>query len=140
MKGYPVWFTRRFLVFLGLSLFSTGLLLLPTVIDLKLMIDVPWKLLTGQRKFVVFVHVLIGFCVIFIMGSLWSIHFRRHWKKKNKSGISLIVIVFLLMITSVLILYIGDKLISDYSSIVHGTLGLLLPVMFSIHMYTVQRD
>lgn len=93
MKGYPKWFSRRFITLLMSILFLSGLFLIPTTLENQLEIQVPWRLEPSSRILVAGTHALFAFIAIALLGALWSIHMRTEWKRGTNrvSGLSLVL-------------------------------------------------
>ena len=134
MKGYPKWFYLMLCSVL-VALFATGTLLAPTILDLKLEWDMPWRLASDQRIGVAALHTLLSFLTLTLIGALWSVHMRSGWKRRSNhhSGLGLIVVMLLLLITGIGIFYLGDEDNAMIASLGHMAIGGMLPVIFSYH-------
>lgn len=135
MKGYPKWFSPIRIKIFFFILTLSGLLLLPTFLEFKFELSIPWRLSTPQRNFVSYFHYLLGMLSLFLISSLWSIHMRREWRRKLKriSGSILCIVSLLLFFTSSGILYLGDETLSNYASITHTALGFIFILILVIH-------
>jgi heme A synthase len=137
MKGYPKWFTAKLITGFCLVSFVTGLSLFPTFLNLKMEWDMPWTLQADQRTWVIAGHVLFGFISFMILGALFSLHMRLGWRKKTKvkSGIALVVLTFILGLTGISVLYMGNEQLSNASSITHFFAGLTLTSVYFLHLF-----
>jgi heme A synthase len=136
MRGYPKWF-YKYLMLVYLALFISGLLLIPTMLDLILSWDVPWRLSADQRILTAALHTIFGFLVMMCMGALWTIHMREGWRKnKNrKSGLALNLLLFLLLVSAIGIYYLSDEQALTMASVIHTVLGLSIFILFVQHAY-----
>ena len=141
MKGYPKWFSRRF-ISLNLSfLFFTGFLLIPITLDLQLGWEVPWHLSGEPRVMVTALHAFFSFASLVMVGSLASIHMRQGWKRRLRrtSGISLVGSFVLLTLTALGIYYFGNEQLSLIARLTHMALGISLPLLYVLHMSLRRR-
>lgn len=137
MKGYPKWLNGSFIKLFYLSLILSGALLIPTLLEFKLEISVPWRLKTPTRDVVAYIHYILGTCSLILIGSLWSIHMRREWRRKEKrfSGTILALLHIFLFITSSGILYLGNEEYSNIASTLHFIFSLLFIMIILIHFF-----
>lgn len=141
MKGYPKWFSVSFVTSVVLILFLTGLLLLPTTLELRGNLDsVPWRLESSNRTIVVAGHALFGFLMVAVLGALWTTHMRVGWRSKLKrpSGSLLVSFNLILVLTGIGIYYLGDDFLSSVASLSHAGIGLLLMPFYFFHMLYVR--
>ncbi|TNE60869.1 MAG: hypothetical protein EP335_17675 [Alphaproteobacteria bacterium] len=134
MKGYPRHFTRV-VVLTAIGLFVTGLLLVPSMLDFRLEMNVPWRLDADGRLVTVAAHAFVAFFMLMLAGSLWSIHMRAGWRKRRHrtSGTILATSLALMAATGIGIYYLGDEDLSLWSSLVHTGLGLVGAGFFTWH-------
>ncbi|MFZ3230217.1 MAG: hypothetical protein WA160_08430 [Pseudobdellovibrio sp.] len=142
MKGYPKWFTANLISVVGMVLFFSGLLLMPTVAELRLQLNVPWRMANENRIVLAGIHVLVGFVVVAIMGALWSIHMRHEWRKKRNqlTGIILSGALFILIISGVGIFYFGNENLTMMSSLTHSAFGVLVFFIYIWHIKARTAD
>lgn len=135
MSGYPKGF-YGFLTVAGLVLFVTGLLLVPTLLEMRLEWSVPWRLATDQRTLAAAAHLVAAFTVVAIAGSLWTLHMQRGWRmKRNRvSGSLLVAVLAVLGLTGAGIYYFGDETLSKWSSLSHAILGLAIGLVVWWHV------
>lgn len=141
MKGYPRWF----LPILLMSLFSesmTGLLLIPTTLDMKFQVDVPWRLMGEIQLDTLVIHSISAYLLMLMVGALFTIHMRAGWRKRKhlKSGLSLVCLFSGLILSALGLLYFGDEHFSLLSSSVHIGAGVLVIFFFMLHYYLHYRD
>ena len=136
MKGYPKWFSKWFVICIFGLLFFSGLLLVPTVFENHLQIDMPWRISSSGRIGTAAIHALAAFCALFLLGALWSIHMRVEWRKgeKRASSIMMLGFLFVLTLTGLGVYYIGEPNFSLVASVLHACIGLLFCVPFLIHV------
>lgn len=137
MKGYPRWFLPCLIGTFVASLF-TGILLLPTMLSLRLEIDVEPILGGDQRLMAAAVHVGAGFLLCTALGALLPVHARSGWRRKVNviSGIALIALPGLQVLTGIGSFYLGDETMIRYNSISHAGLGGLMVLFFVYHSLT----
>jgi len=137
--------SRGLTVCLGVAfgiLFVTGCLLAPSMLEFRLGWDVIWRLPASDRLVTVAAHVLGGFVLLTLLGSIWTLHMRSGWRmKRNRlSGATFIAIWAALTLTGVGILYLGGEATSIWSSAAHTVLGLTTPVILAVHVATGLRS
>ncbi|MDG0818179.1 hypothetical protein [Bdellovibrio svalbardensis] len=136
MKGYPKWFSVKFIsICLGV-LFLTGLLLTPTTLEVRLDKTVPWRLSADSRVAVAGIHTLLALISIAIVGALSSIHMRKEWNRKRNrvSGISLVAVFVFLALSGLGIYYFGNETLSVLASVSHLTVGILILFIYIWHL------
>lgn len=140
MTGYPKWFTSV-LWWVSVLLLATGLLLIPTVLDMRLEWDVPWRLDGDQRVYVAAAHVVVAFVLIWITGALWTVHVRYGWRRRRNllTGALLVGALVVLLLTAAGVLYAGDEALSLWSSLGHTILGLAGAGILAAH-YVIGRS
>lgn len=136
-KGFYTWLSAT-LIILALS----GLLLIPTVLDLQLFWDVPWRLEISQRLYVAAIHVVAGLVLFLFIGALWAVHMRRGWRlsRNRLSGSTLVALMAVLGLTGIGIYYLGGEFSSFAASISHTVLGLVAMLAFTVHFLRCQTS
>ncbi|WP_237260628.1 hypothetical protein [Thiomicrorhabdus immobilis] len=141
MNGYPKFFLPSLMATTTL-LFISGLLLLPSLIIFRLQWDIDWlmelPLSSGDlRLWTTAIHVVFGWLMVWFIGSLWTIHIRNHWRRKENITSGLVFMLFwaLIIFSSLFIYYSSNETLSEYSSLVHSVLGMLVPLGLFIHRY-----
>jgi heme A synthase len=134
--GYPKWFYKALMVML-ITLLVSGVLLIPTMLDLRLEWDMPWRLSADMRIYTAALHTLFAFMVFMAIGALWSIHMRQGWRKKSnkKSGLALMCLMSLLLLSAVAIFYLSDELALTLASLIHAVLGVGIGLLFIQHAF-----
>jgi len=125
MKGYP----RRFvpcLVAASAVLAVSGLLLVPTMLDLRFDLDVGWRLPGEQRLWVAAAHTAAALLLCGFAGALWSIHMRAGWRGRRhlRSGIATASLLAGTALTALGILYLGNEAWLLPASAAHMLLGV----------------
>jgi hypothetical protein len=140
MTGYPKGFYAALLLTLSVLAIS-GILLVPTFLDLQLLWDIPWRLPNAQRILVAAIHVIAGFVVFLFIGALWAVHMRRGWRlhRNRISGSTLATLMAALGLTGIGIYYFGGEFSSFASSASHTVLGLVAVGSFAVHFLRCQR-
>lgn len=137
MKGYPFWFSARFICFFIGLFFVSGLLLIPSQLEFRLQWNElnRWSLEGNYKTLAVALHVAMGFMMMFIIGALWPIHMRSLWRhtKHRISGVSMVAIWFMLLFTGIGLLYWGQEFWLTISSMAHTILGLVVVFIFIWH-------
>lgn len=134
MRGYPRGFSAALVATTG-GLLTTGLLLLPTALQMRFDRSVGWHLSGGCRIAVTALHALGAFAMMGLLGAVWAIHIRQGWKRRRnrRSGLPLTAGLVLLAVTGVGLYYLGDPLWAESTSALHTVLGLGLPLFGTIH-------
>ncbi len=88
-------------------------------------------------------HVLLSPLLVFAFGMLWQNHIVKMYINaiiKRKSGISLVVIMFLMIITGYLtqIIYQADW--QNLTGISHAVIGLIFGLIYLIHHFLGRRS
>lgn len=140
MKGYPQWFSKNLIHSVLFITFVSGLILLPTTLEMKLAWTVPWRATEGYRISTTAIHLLAGFFVCSILGALSTLHMRSGWIRKEKrwSGAMLTSLCILLILSSIGILYSGNESVSFVSSLTHSTIGIIISVIYLIHTLIIK--
>lgn len=135
MKGYPKSF-KSMLYGVSLATLLTGVLLVPTFLDLRLELDVPWRLPFDMRLPVVAGHVIAALWLLMLFGASWTVHMRHGWRIRQNlgSGFSLVGGMLLLGLTGVGIYYFGDEDLSLWSSMGHTLIGIIAPLFLFYHI------
>jgi hypothetical protein len=134
MKGYPRWFYSGLLLVMAV-LFASGCLLIPTVFELKLEWEMPWRLPAGQHVAVAAIHATVSFVVLGMIGALWSVHMRSGWRRKRNlhTGLVLLGTMLLLALSAVGIYYLGDGDASMAASVLHLAVGIMAALLIVAH-------
>lgn len=134
MKGYPKNFYPVLMITV-LLLLVTGGLLIPTLLDVNLEWSVPWRLHGDWQISVSAIHTTVSFMMIAIVGSLWNIHMRAGWRHRKhwRSGISLVVMMFYLLVTAIGIYYLSNERLMIFAAVTHLVAGLLVFALFIYH-------
>lgn len=140
MKGYGSWFYSSLL----LSLFVislTGLLLIPTLLDMRFEQDLLWRLSSPDRQITVALHTLFSYLILIMIGALYPIHIRSGIKTKrnNRTGISLVSLFALLLLSGIGLFYLGSENWILAASATHTIAGLSVTVMFTLHFLIRKR-
>jgi H+/Cl- antiporter ClcA len=139
MKGYPEWFGKKIISLFILVLSASGVLLIPNALKMRFDINSPLKYESSTRILMTSFHLLVAYFAISLIGAIWAIHMRREWRRKKNiwSGLFICFIFGVLAISSLSILYSGNELISNFSSLIHIVLGLLLPLGYLLHLLLI---
>jgi heme A synthase len=136
MKAYPNWFYGLLLasfIVLGLS----GLLLIPTMLDMRLEYDVFWRLSASDRLISVAFHVMSSYLIMMLLGALSVIHMRAGMKTQRnaRTGLGMVALFSVLLMTGVGLFYLGDDMLVLASSLTHTLVGGILLLVFFVHFY-----
>jgi hypothetical protein len=139
MNGYPKLFLP-FLMNTTLILFVSGILLIPAFLLFRVQWDSDWlmdlAISSGDsREWITVIHALFGWIMLWLLGTLWSLHMRSHWRRNEncKNGALFATYWALIIFSSLGIYYFGNELLSQYSSILHVLLGVLMPIGLIFH-------
>ncbi len=135
LKGYPKWFYHLLIIVL-LTVTSSGLLMVPTLLEFKLDVDVAWRLSGTSRIWAAALHTLIGWLLLMQTGALWQAHMRSGWRKKlnRVSGASTALVLLLLAFTAGGLFYLGHEGALNAVAIAHTLLGLLMVGFAMFHI------
>lgn len=135
LSGYPKWFHHA-LIFSLLAVAISGCLMIPTLMEFKLDMDVSWRLDGAQRVWVAGSHTLISWFLLMQTGALWHAHMRAGWRKKlnRVSGVSTALALVILAITAGGLLYLGTETALNAAAITHTVIGILLIGLIIFHM------
>lgn len=136
MKGYPTWFTAKLIHVIILGLFISGLLLVPTTLVSQLSWQNLWHLSPSSRISATLIHVLFGFLVVFLLGTLWSIHMRYWWRRRQGrvTGVLLLTTFAFLILSGVGILYFGIEALVSFAAVSHALVGVLFVLPYFGHV------
>jgi uncharacterized membrane protein YfcA len=91
-----------------------------------------------SQSVVLMIHgaLAIGFCIV-LGASLY--HMWPGWKKKIQrfSGVALLMVCMILILTGWGLYYIGDEHLREFTSIAHSLLGVILPVLVFYHVWRI---
>lgn len=134
MKTYPRGFVPLLHAVL-LALLSSGLLLAPGALHMRLEWELPWLLPSGARVWVAALHALSFFLMLGLVGALWTVHVRAGWVRRENliSGALLLLAFGLLGATGLALYYAGGERLAAWSAVVHLLVGGALPVLYVAH-------
>ncbi|MGD9842753.1 MAG: hypothetical protein AB7F79_11110 [Steroidobacteraceae bacterium] len=140
MKAYPHGFLTLFW-WLQSLLAASGLLLLPGMLVLKLEWDVNTTALLDSRVALAATHALLAFITLLALGALLPIHVRHglRQKKNKRTGISLLSIFFVLILTGWGIYYMADEQWSLWASLLHVLTSVLVILCLTIHVIMAKK-
>lgn len=80
-------------------------------------------------------HGLFAFAAIFTFGLLWAAHITKGWSMRRRrwSGGALVSLMGWMLLTGYLLYYLGDETLRSWTSILHWSAGLALPIGFLAH-------
>lgn len=121
--------------------FFTGVALLPSMLDMRLDIEMSWRIGGGTRLFAAASHCAAGFVLVGMVGALFAIHVRIGWRRglNRISGTTLLALMMILLASVLGIYYLGDERLSRASSITHTSAGLLTVLVMVWHSTKGQR-
>jgi hypothetical protein len=140
LAGYPHWFFAVLMTAMA-CLLCTGTALLPSMLEMRLDMEMTWRVEGGARLLVAASHCAAGFLLVGMVGALLVIHVRIGWRRRlNRiSGTTLVVLVIMLLVSTLGIYYLGDELLSRVSSVTHVSAGLLTVVVVVWHSIKGRR-
>ena len=146
MNGYP----KHFLIFIFVimvTLLISGILLVPAFLFFRMESDTQWlmdfRFSSGNlRHLTTTLHAISGWMMVWLMGAIWTIHMRSHWRRHENrlSGIVFTSVWAILIVSSLGIYYFGDPDLSKLSSLIHVSLGLLIPFALLAHRKTGRKS
>lgn len=140
LSSYPPWFFPLLIVVM-VTLLITGVLLVPTMLEMRMAWDSPVQVSADLRLASAALHTTIAFAAMILIGSLSAVHMRVGWKRhlNRISGIGLLLLFGILLLTAIGMFYVGDEDFSRWSSVVHSTVGVVVTVLFCWHMEKGRR-
>lgn len=140
LSGYPHWFFAMLMLTVAL-LFLTGLLLVPTLLEMRLEWDTLVHLESDVRGWVAVLHTTTAFITMGLLGALSVMHMRMGWRRQRNrvSGIGLVLLFGILLVTAITIFYAGDEEISRLASVLHTIIGVFIITLFGWHLVNGRR-
>ncbi|AKJ29634.1 hypothetical protein [Caldimonas brevitalea] len=134
MKGYPRWFTPCLLWALA-ALLLTGLLLVPTMLEMRLDWDPGWRLGGAARLATASLHAALAFGCTLFLGALWSVHMRAGWgrRRHRTTGLTLALLALALIVTALGVYYLADETLASGIALLHTVLGLVACACLALH-------
>ncbi|MGD2129477.1 MAG: hypothetical protein PVJ33_16880 [Lysobacterales bacterium] len=135
LNGYPRGFYAG-LVLTLLALLASGVCLLPSMLSMRLDLDIAWQIGGGVRLAGAAVHCLAGFVTAALVGSLAMVHMRSGLRQRRNhlSGLALLTLVIVMVLSAVGIYYAGNQTLSRGSSVAHLTAATLACALFAWHV------
>jgi heme A synthase len=140
MKGYPHHFQPLFYA-IFLTLLFSGIVLIPSALEMRLEWNVPWSLSGELRVGIHALHATGDFLFLFLAGALWSVHMRAGWRRheNHRSGVMLVSLISLLLLSGIGLYYAGEEELGRLAVVVHLFIGLSIPVMLLTHIVGARR-
>lgn len=146
MNGYPKYFLTTLLITCSL-LWLSGIALYPSFAMFKLEWEYDWLLDSSLsqgtlRQSMTVVHAISGWFILLLIGAIWTIHMRNHWRRKEnrQSGVDFTILWAVLVITALGIYYFGNPDLSYSSAVIHALLGGLMPLLLWLHRYQGKKS
>lgn len=135
LRGYPIWFFNALMVVVSVLLLS-GMLIMPTTLELKLEWEMPWRLTGDSQIAMAALHAGVSFLFTATVGAIWSVHMRAGWKrrKNHRTGLALLTSLLLLGISAIGIYYLAEEQSALFSSLIHIVGGALMPLLLAVHI------
>ena len=86
-------------------------------------------------------HGLASMISLVVLGTLLPLHVRRGWhsRRNRTSGSGLLAVMLLLTLSGYALYYTSHESIRSLASFGHKWIGLLLPVVISVHIWIGRR-
>lgn len=86
-------------------------------------------------------HGAFAFAAIWVFGFLWSVHVAPGWAdgERRRSGGLMVGLFLWLILSGYLLYYLGHERLRSFTSLLHWSLGLLLPFAFIFHRLVAGR-
>jgi len=141
MRGYPPRFLSLLWTVCG-AVLASGLLLLPTTLDLRFGWAMPWRLPGDARLLTAAVHAGASFAMLLVAGALWSVHMRAGWRRgrQRKTGAVLVTLLAGLALSALGVYYLGESGIANGVALIHVALGLSLALPLGVHTLIGRRQ
>ena len=134
LAGYPRGFYGS-LILIFFALISTGLLLIPNMLMMRLDMDIEFGVSGGARLSSAAIHCTSAFLSMLIIGAISTVHIRAgvHRNQNIVTGFSLLTLCLVSLFSAVGLYYFGDEALSIGSSVVHTGSGLLILLLIFWH-------
>jgi len=89
-----------------------------------------------MEKWTLALHGAGAFAALWLAGVLWAMHIRPAWKSgfRSPSGISVILVLSVLIVTGYLLYYVGDEDSRARVMLAHWAIGLVSPAPLIVHV------
>lgn len=140
LAGYPHGLYGALMLAL-VVLLASGIALLPSMLEMRMDYEMPWRVAGDARWAAAVTHCAAGFLLAGMVGALLAIHVRIGWRRRlNRiSGTALLALLGLMVLTALGIYYFGDDFWSRSSSVTHSCAGLLATPLFIWHVIKGSR-
>lgn len=142
MKGYPAWFSALFVTAVVLTVVLTGIAMTPGFLDLRLGMEIPWRP-EGSWRLMVFVgHVGFGLLLVLILGALWAVHMRIHFKQRKRviSGVINGFLILMLAATGLGLQYANEDGLLANLGAAHLLAGIFFFLLYAWHLLSSRRE
>lgn len=81
------------------------------------------------------VHAAFAFGAIWLLGSLSAVHIQKGWNSRRKrySGVALVSIFAVLILSGYLLYYVGEERVRAFLSAMHWIIGIIAPLVYVAH-------
>jgi len=89
-----------------------------------------------MQKWVLNSHGVFSIIFTFMFGLIYGVHIKRTWpmQKRRMSGLSLVSLLCVIIVTGFLLYYAGNETLRALSSYIHWVLGLSIPLVLVRHI------
>ena len=135
MKAYPSWFLPLLLTTITVLIVS-GLLLIPTTLEMRFMQNMSWRLSGSLRLMDVATHTSVSYLMMMLIGALAMIHMRAGWRKQHNhiSGVLLLTVFLILLLSGLGLLYFGEESWILTASVAHIAAGVGIIGFAAVHI------
>lgn len=140
LRAYPRWFLPLLATTCAVLL-ASGLLLAPTTLVMRFDWDVAWRLPASYRVACVATHAALGSLALLAIGSLWTVHMRSGWLRRQQrgSGLCLAGLMLVLAGTAVAVAYAGEAELGSAAAALHLVAGIAVAGLFGWHWWRGTR-
>ncbi|NQY26011.1 MAG: hypothetical protein HRT92_02410 [Piscirickettsiaceae bacterium] len=116
-------------------LILSGILLIPTALDMQWEWNVIWRLSGEQYLIAVAMHTAVSYLTLTALGALIPIHMKAGFitKKNHFSGLCLIFFFVILATTGIGLLYLAHGQFILLIDALHIVMGIILIIIFLVH-------
>jgi hypothetical protein len=88
------------------------------------------------------VHGAVAMLFLILLGTFIPNHIRLGWhqNRQRPSGVSLLTMCGILILTGWGLYYLGNESLRRSTSLLHSVLGALLPVVIAVHVWFARRN
>jgi hypothetical protein len=98
-----------------------------------------WQLAVA---YLLMAHGGTAMAALLLLGALFPLHVRRAWRagRNRLTGATMVTFNAVLILTAFGLYYLGSETLRPWASLLHTAVGLLLPILFIVHVVIGRRS